>query len=76
MEELLKPKSTDLYENNHAYKLRGTENYIKFTDLYGQNKMYRYSYMTTSGHVFTCVAGTLADCRRLRNNHIRTYKLF
>lgn len=52
----------------------GTENYEKFQTGIGRRKrtLVQYDYRHTDGELFSCVAPTLEQCRRKRNEWLQS----
>lgn len=51
----------------------GKKNYATYTTKLGRKivKMYQYDYRTESGELFACVAPTLDECRKKRDEWLK-----
>ena len=59
-------------ENGCSTCKKGQERYEMFTTRYRGNnvKMYQYDYRADDGSLFSCVAPSLEECRRRRDNKL------
>ena len=63
-------------QNGCSVCAAGSENYTTFTARLGRKSVKRvqYDYRTPEGELFSCVGKDIEDCRRTRDEWVRTNK--